>query len=164
MPAREGVGGVLPAGPGASAGPQRQLQPGQSLHHEAHHQLPADEETSQQWSVGNSCTPLEEIITFSQKTFVSLAALCGPSWHIIEIAIHLYFIHGGFFSKDTQGHYKEKVKTHQNKICRNLFKNVQKSKSNTDSSKISKNKEVLHQLRLSLKVKSSVESPVTPSN
>ncbi len=51
MPAWEGVGGVLPAGPGAAPAPQRQLQPGQGLHHETHHQLPAHEETAQHRSV-----------------------------------------------------------------------------------------------------------------
>lgn len=51
MPAWEGVGGVLRAGPGAAPAPQRQLQPGQGLNNEAHHQLPAHEETAQHWSV-----------------------------------------------------------------------------------------------------------------
>lgn len=46
MPAREGVRGVLRTGPAAAAAPQRQLQPGQGLHHETHHQLPAHEKTS----------------------------------------------------------------------------------------------------------------------
>lgn len=51
MQAWEGIGGVLRAGPAAAPAPQRQLQSGQGLHHETHHQLPAHEETAQLWSV-----------------------------------------------------------------------------------------------------------------
>lgn len=51
MSPREGVGGVLPAGSGAAPAPQRQLQPGQGLHHETHHQLPAHENSSKCRSV-----------------------------------------------------------------------------------------------------------------
>lgn len=58
MPAWEGVGGVLPAGPGAAPAPQRQLQPGQGLDNEAHHQLPAYEKTSKHWSVSVGVVPV----------------------------------------------------------------------------------------------------------
>lgn len=51
MPTWEGVRGVLRAGPGAPPAPQCQLQPGQGLDNEAHHQLPAHEETAQYRSV-----------------------------------------------------------------------------------------------------------------
>lgn len=51
MPTWEGVRGVLRAGPGATPAPQCQLQPGQGLDNEAHHQLPAHEETAQYRSV-----------------------------------------------------------------------------------------------------------------
>lgn len=44
MQTREGVGGVLRAGQPAARTPQRQLRPGQGLHHEADHQLPAHAE------------------------------------------------------------------------------------------------------------------------
>lgn len=54
----EGVGGFLRAGPAAAAAPQCQLQPGQGLHHETHHQLPAHEEAAQHWSVSVVVIPV----------------------------------------------------------------------------------------------------------
>lgn len=58
MPAWEGVGGVLRAGPGAAPAPQRQLRPGQGFDNEAHHQLPAHEKTAQHWSVSVGVVPV----------------------------------------------------------------------------------------------------------
>lgn len=49
MSAWEGVRGVLRAGPAAAPAPQCQLQPGQGLNHETHHQLPAHEKTAFHW-------------------------------------------------------------------------------------------------------------------
>lgn len=57
-PAWEGVGGVLWAGTAATPAPQRQLQPGQGLDNEAHHQLPAHEKTAQHWSVSVVVVPV----------------------------------------------------------------------------------------------------------
>lgn len=58
MPAWEGVGGVLRAGPTAAPAPQCQLQPGQGLDNEAHHQLPAHEKTAQPRSVSVAVVPV----------------------------------------------------------------------------------------------------------
>ncbi len=58
MPAWEGVGGVLRAGPGAAPAPQRQLRSGQGFDNEAHHQLPAHEKTAQHWSVSVGVVPV----------------------------------------------------------------------------------------------------------
>lgn len=49
MSAGEGVRGLLPAGTGTAPASQYQLQLGQGLPNETHHQLPALEKTSKHW-------------------------------------------------------------------------------------------------------------------
>lgn len=76
MPTWEGVRGVLPAGPGASPAPQCQLQPGQGLYNEAHHQLPADEETSQHWSVSVDVKPVSGPVLLCEYCWCLMFGSC----------------------------------------------------------------------------------------
>lgn len=114
MSARQGVGGVLPAGPGASAAPQCQLQPGQGLHHEAHHQLPAHEEASQQWSVANTCIRKQKHIV-SESLLKKFAAIYKPIYSLSAL------------SKRIRVKFAVKIK----------IENEQTNKSNADYSTIS---------------------------
>lgn len=92
MPARQGVRGVLRAGPAAASAPQCQLQPGQGLYHEAHHQLPTNEETSKYWLVPVVVVyPLHELGAVGTSAFLQFGPKCEVSTLLYCLKIYLHF-------------------------------------------------------------------------